>query len=415
MAGINSFLFFCLLVFKAWASVFLNPFFWVLVLFIFFQYRRLAHLEKSILGRGGGEGRRTASSILYGALGGLVGSLLLILAGISLTTAGINYLWLLAVLLMFLHPRFLCFSYAGGIVSVSSLLFGFPRVDVPNLMGLVAILHLVESFLIFLSGHKEAIPVSVRHPSGRTVGGFNFQKFWPIPVVALAIIPASFFPPGALFEMPDWWPLIKPALPPGADLEQFAYMLLPVIAGLGYSDLATSSFPEAKSRRAARDLAFYSLSLLGVAVLASHFSFLRIFVALLGPLGHEYVIRLGQKSEREEPPVFVAPGTGVMVLEVLPGSAAAKLGISRGSILLAVNKRRLFSSRDLEEALLAPGEYLEVEYLDRGKFYRRAFGPRVTSLGVVVVPEENDLPYFEYKEKDLFTLLGELLRGSWRR
>src|SRR5690606_41661119 len=94
--------------------------------------------------------------------------------------AGVGYARLVAIALMMVHPRFICSAYAGGILSVTHLLFGWPGLSVPAIMALVAVLHLVESLLILLHGPTGATPVYVRRPDGRVVGGFTMQKFWPI-------------------------------------------------------------------------------------------------------------------------------------------------------------------------------------------------------------------------------------------
>ena len=115
------------------------------------------------------------SSILYGLLGGLFGSVILLLVGLSLDNIGIVYLWPVAIFLFLFNPRFLCFAYAGGIIAVFSLflrsllpaypvlgeikvLAGIMEIHLPSLLALVGILHLTESLLIYLSGHRGASP-----------------------------------------------------------------------------------------------------------------------------------------------------------------------------------------------------------------------------------------------------------------
>ena len=132
--------------------------------------------------------------------------------GISINDLGILYLWVLAVLLMLINPRFLCFSYAGGLLALFSLFTGYPKLNIPALMGLVAVLHLVESALILASGHSGSLPVYVRNRFGRVVGAFNLQKFWPVP---LAIIAIGYIGP-QLPRMPGWWPLLGTGCPLGA-------------------------------------------------------------------------------------------------------------------------------------------------------------------------------------------------------
>ena len=98
-----------------------------------------------------------------------------------LSEAGLWYVWPLALLLMLMHPRYLCFSYAGGIMALSSLLFGWPELNVPAVISLVAVLHMVEAVLIRWHGHLNPSPVYLRTGEGEVVGGLNLQKFWPCP------------------------------------------------------------------------------------------------------------------------------------------------------------------------------------------------------------------------------------------
>ena len=100
----------------------------------------------------------------------------------------------------------------GGLLALVSLLFGFPEISVPQIMALVAILHMVESFLIFSSGHLGAVPAYIKGQGGRITGGFTLQKFWPIPLVALVVMAGGGVVEGGI-EMPGWWPLIKPGVP----------------------------------------------------------------------------------------------------------------------------------------------------------------------------------------------------------
>ncbi|MGE5406023.1 MAG: PDZ domain-containing protein, partial [Candidatus Saccharibacteria bacterium] len=164
--------------------------FWILyllaVLLVLWQYRRMQQITggpptsqvKLYL-------RPTIISALAGIIAGYVGSILLVVCGIDLGGSNFLLVFLLALCLMLIHPRFICFAYAGGILSICNILFGFPHLKVAQVMGLVAILHIVESILILLTGYLDPLPVYTSRPGSGTVGGFNLQKFWPIPLIAL--------------------------------------------------------------------------------------------------------------------------------------------------------------------------------------------------------------------------------------
>ncbi len=117
-----------------------------------------------------------------------MGSIVMVAVGVTLDNTGILYVWMIAIVLMLINPRYMCFSYAGGLLALASLAFGFPRIDVPALMAIVAILHLVESVLIFLNGCKHSIPVFMEDKTHGVVGAFNLVRFWPILIIMTAIM-----------------------------------------------------------------------------------------------------------------------------------------------------------------------------------------------------------------------------------
>src|SRR5699024_4737761 len=95
----------------------------------------------------------TVTALVYGIFGGFIATILFLAFGISVSDVGVAYLWVAAMVLMLFNPRFVCFAYAGGIVSLIALIMGYSQLNIAALMALVAILHLVEALLIFVDGH----------------------------------------------------------------------------------------------------------------------------------------------------------------------------------------------------------------------------------------------------------------------
>lgn len=372
----------------------------VVVALVAMQYRRSESARAAMFGvKTRRPWRDTINATLLGLVGGIGGSILIILAGLPFTMPT-DIFWLvllIAVLLMLINPRFICFAYAGGIISLASLFKLLPQVNIYQVLGLVAVLHMVESILIFFSGHLGAVPTFFGDASGRVVGGFTLQKFWPIPLVALTVAGYP-SPPELLNDIPQWWPLIKP----GAlgDHVPYGYALVSVVAGLGYGDLAIARSPWEKSRLSALYLALYSVTLFSLAVFAQYFSFLALVAALFSPLGHELVIYIGKKMELAGRPAFFPSGRGVRVLDVNPDSIAWNMGVRSGDVLLAVGGVPVRDRWSLKSALDSVTGSLEIEFL-RGhdNVYRRglAFRPGGGGglLGVLPVPAENEGGFVE--------------------
>ncbi|NLA12330.1 MAG: PDZ domain-containing protein [Firmicutes bacterium] len=340
------------------------PIFWLVVLLVYLQYRRVAGMEKKFFGRAlNPVGRQVAVSTGWGLLAGLLASLFMLLLGLSLSQIGLLYIWPVALLLLLIHPRFLCFSYAGGIVAFVTLALRhlvlpfFPllgehsliapllEIHIPALLALVGVLHLIESLLIYLSGHRGSTPLYFKLAGGEVVGAFSLQKFWPIPLVALlATVVLEAEVQGV--TMPDWWPLLKPTLELGPG-ESLQFMALPVLAALGYSDLALSSSPREKSIGTAAYLSLYSVVLIGLALAAELWPWLTLAGVLFAPLGHEAVIHLGNRRERSREPVYRSGTGAVPLMMVLPRSAASWAGLRSGDLIHRVNDAPVHSDLDL--------------------------------------------------------------------
>ncbi len=391
-----------------------EPMFWLVVLLVGMQYRRMNAMREHFYGvLLKPNWNEVATATLFGLAGGLLGSLVMVLIGVTLTGSGLIYIWPLALLLMLINARFICFAYAGGILALSRILFGFPQVNVSQVLALVAVLHMVESVLILFSGHLGAVPSFFRDRSGRVVGGFALQKFWPIPIAALAFVVGVDIPPGAV-DMPGWWPLIRPGV---EDADNIVYTLIPVVAALGYGDMAIAREPRQKSRLSAAYLAIYSLVLLLLAVLSDRSTLLGVLAALFSPLGHELVINIGRQLEMMDPPVYVPSPRGLMVLDVLPDSPAWKAGMRSGDIIVAVNGVPVRRRDDLSAVMYAVYPPLQVDFISgREKRYRREIVPRAGQeeyLGIVTVPEggEDD----RVMEVNTAGPLGRWWAGFWER
>lgn len=348
-----------------------SPLFLVVLLIIFFQYRKIGKLEKGVLGL-------NSKSIIYntivstgfGLLGGLVGSIIFIFLGTTINPEDFYYILPLALILSLFHSRFICFSYAGGIIALVSLIIGFPNVNISGILMVVGVLHLVESLLILIDGKTMRTPIFMER-DGQIIGGFVLNRFWPVPF--------TIFINGKI---------IYPAT---------------IIAILGYGDYALTNYPEKKSKETAGLLSIFSIILLIFASLSKNYEIFKYIGAIFSPLGHEFVIKLGNKREESGKYLFKPSLYGLKILDVLPNSIGKSMNLNSGDIIISLNGNRIYSNRDIEEVLVQKPKYIWMEVLSPEKKLTtkefQDYKNGINNLGIITVGDTNEYQYI-VKEAD---------------
>jgi hypothetical protein len=350
--------------FTTFALSLVMPIYWIVLFLVYLQYRRIVATEEKLYGRTINKvGRQMLLSVALGASGGFAASAILVFLGLSLEQIGLYFIWPVALLLLLINPRYLCFSYAGGIVAVLVLFFRhllvpvFPAlaensvvisllgIHIPALLVLIGLLHLVEAILIYVGGHWGSSPIYLKKESGEVVGAFTLQRFWPIPLVALLVAVVVQVDIVGV-SMPEWWPILQSTLQPGEG-QSLQYMVVPVAAGLGYADMALSSKPRERGAFSAKLLLLYSIVLLVAAVGAEYFPWLIVPGILIAPIGHELLIIHGKKKEDSRPPLYRQDQSGVALMMVLPDSVASEAGLQADDLILRVNGESVHDNREL--------------------------------------------------------------------
>ncbi|NLY77590.1 MAG: PDZ domain-containing protein [Tissierellia bacterium] len=343
-------------------STLLSPLFWIVACIVLFQYIKTGKMEKGILGQyKRSPFLNTISSIVFGLVGGILGSIVFIHYKVFISQSDFIFLLPLSLILSILHPRFICFSYAGGIVSLSSLILGWPNINVTGIMFVVGVLHLIESMLILLDGTSSRIPIFMEKDN-HIIGGFAMNRFWPVPFV--------------MFLQGKTNPMT-------------------LIAILGYGDLSLSSLPEKKARHTSILLFFFSIILIILSIKSQRDYTYKYLAAIFAPVAHEIIIALGRLNEERGKYIFKPSSKGLKILDTLPGSIGEKIGFKSGDILISINGRRIFSKEDVEEILYYRPRILWMDILDvkKGyisKEYKNSKGKGINSLGLIVISDTPD-------------------------
>ncbi|NLK43822.1 MAG: PDZ domain-containing protein [Tissierellia bacterium] len=329
-----------------------SPFFILVFSIICFQYYQISKMEKKYLGYKKSLLMKAIVSTFFGILGGIITTVAFLYLGVVAIPKDYLYILFVVIILSFFNPRFMCFSYGGGIVFLSSLILGFPKIEISQVMSVVAVLHIVESLLILVDGWRHKLPIYFESKN-RTVGGYMMNRFWPVPFVI-------FIGDG----------LIHP---------------ITLMAILSYGDYSISSFPKIKAAKTSFVLLIYSIILLYISKTVDNLFIAPIFALL----GHELIIFINKSKERKKQPIFIPLDKGVRVLEIIPGTIGHKVGIKIGDIILRINGVEINNEKDLEDFMMIDFNRLKIEYFNMksGLNTRNYYGKK-KPLGLIIVPRD---------------------------
>lgn len=321
--------------------ILMSPFFIVICIIIMLQYNRL---NKSPM-------NSTIASIILGTFGGIIATVSFIYLEVVINPKDFIYIYIIAVLLSFIDLRFVCISYGGSIITLSSLLFGYPAIEGNGIMVVIGVLHIIESILILLNGsnQKEA---AIFQQNGELVGGFNMNRFWPIPFVV--------FIGGEL---------IYP---------------ISLIAILVYGDYSITTYPRKKAIETSILLFLYSSILLFFTKNLTN----QIIAPLFALLGHELIIFTNKYMEEKGKGIFNNPLKGVRVLDVKTNGIAYKLGIRTGDIILSINQLDINGEIDIMDILSLESKSIDIKFFSLRKgIISKSYRGKNKTLGLVIVPK----------------------------
>lgn len=340
---------------RSLAYIFVDPYliFILVVLGIIFfvQNKKIVLMQKMIIGEAYNSPLDlTISQIVIGLFGGVIASLALIYTGIVFKeNSGIQALFILSIFLMFIKPRFVCFSYSGAILGFISIVVTYftgnsePvfHIDIMMLMSFVGILHIVEGILVGIDGHRGSIPV-FSNKDGHILGGYALKRSWVVPIaIFIAYSTNAVSGGGNEIGTPGWWPLIFNDYTLNI-ISTMVLTALPLFGVLGYSSITFTRKKNQKVISSGLFIAGFGILLILVAQIARFGLIGEILVVIFAPLSHEAMLKFQKKIEEKREHLFVSDN-GISVLEVVPYSVAYNMGIRVGDKIISIDDTKMES------------------------------------------------------------------------
>jgi hypothetical protein len=390
----------------------------ILGIIFYSKNRKLVAMQKMIIGEEVNSPLElTLSQIVLGILAGILASIMLSYLGVIFDeSSGIEFLFMISILLMFIKPRLVCFSYSGAILGVISLIFTYFNIqtsdgtvlfnlDIVMLMTFVGIMHIIEALLVMFDGSRGAVPV-FSNKQGKILGGYALSRYWILPVAIF--IAYKTVSQGALgtesIGTPDWWPILR--YDNVVNIIQSATLSLsPLFGVLGYTSVTFTRRKREKALSSGLFILIYGIVLALVAQLGSFGLAGKILVIIFAPLSHEGMLLLQRKIEEKRVPLFVSSEDGVAILDVVPYSKAHEIGLKAGDRIVSVNDKPINNEADIYTIIKESLNNLNLKIKNRAGEIKEFSLKQENNkrLGVVLVPKFVDMGKIVSFDNDKFS------------
>ncbi|OES46118.1 PDZ domain-containing protein [Domibacillus iocasae] len=253
---------------------------------------------------------------------------------------------------------------------------------------LTALLVIAEGVLIRKRGHQGTSPRLEISKRGQKTAVHLARRLWLVPV--FLPVPAS----RPLDSFADWWPII----PIGA--ESYYLVLFPFL--IGFSMTIRSTLPELAVQSTGRSVIFAGILALLIAAGSYWVWQLSAIAVLFAAVARIAITRRHYSYEKHRPYFFTTQPKGIMIVGVLPGALARKMGLVIGEIITKVNGIPVHTEPEFYKALQKNAAYCKLEVIGKNGQLRFVQGSIYENehheLGLLFAPEEK-----EYMDDSVFS------------
>jgi len=373
-----------------------QPFYYIFLIGVLLHYRRQGILERKLFNiRIYVYAGRVLRTVVTGIIAGLLISIVMAFIGIHIETEIIWCIGIILILLSLFRLRYAHLTMALAVLTIIYMvLLSFPswqptggigsfissirHIDLPGLLAISVLLQLIEALLFRMQALRFSSPVVIEGKRGKPVGAYAMEAFWPVPLWL-------FIPSVSGIVLP-WTPLH------GAQswIDGVSLTALPVM--IGCSVLTQTHLPQAKAQRIAKRLVQSGLIMVVFAALALWWAPIAIPAVIIAVILRECVMYFSRREETEQSPLFIRGLRGLKILDIIPYSPAAELGITAGESMYKVNGQLIHDPQSLHAALRINPAFCKLEVLNvegESKFLQRAiYAGDHHQLGMIFAPDD---------------------------
>ncbi|WP_272480018.1 PDZ domain-containing protein [Aquibacillus koreensis] len=335
---------------------------------------------------------------LISLISGIVLSVIVMVAGVSLSYPVILLLSIITILLSivgrftWLSAAYI-FSFTYIVLLVIRTFFtdyvpaawleDLQQVDFVSFTTLLGIFLVIEAIIMMRMRQNHTFPELVKGNRGKWVGQHRMKKITMIPFFTL-------IPGGPIVSFASWWPVFD------VNGTSYSLMLVPII--FGFEHVVKGTIPVKAFRTLGNAVLILGLITIGIAVTGYYLSVLTLVSAIIAILGREFISYRFRLNDQMKQAFFSPEPNGLLVLGVIPNTPGESLELMPGEKIMKVNGRVVTSEQAFYEALQANSAYCKLDIRDvRGelRFAQRAiYQGEHHELGILFAKEHyrnNDL------------------------
>lgn len=329
-----------------------------------------------------------------GLICGLIFSVITLLIGNIIPLAFV--LTVSAVTILFsiiLRPGLLSPAYTMGTGFFLIMLITMYQIEVPVFQNLFAqmdtaiipgaafltgLLLLAEGLLVFKNASQHTSPKLIRSKRGMNMGVHESKRLWMVPL--LFLIPAD------VLSVPfDFWPVV----PIGQST--FTFLFIPY--WIGFGSQIRSVHPSLGIKGQGKQVIW--LGVLVTLIGAAGFWFEPAVIVAMGIalIGRLLISMVHYYQDSGQTYYFSKNHSGIVILDIIPGTAAEKMKLKIGEVIKTVNGIPVQNEQQYYEALQKNRAFCRLEVIDdngENRFVSRAlYEGEHHELGIITFGNEN--------------------------
>lgn len=213
----------------------------------------------------------------------------------------------------------------------------------------------LEGRLVIRRGMEASSPGSEKTSRGLTAVFYKVKRLWLIPLLLVV--------PGDLLDayLPYW-----PQFQIGSS--EFSFILFPAV--IGFQHRARKTLPVHLYPALGKRIGLLGIAIIVLALFSYLWEPMAMAALLFGAAGRAAISIISSIQENKGNHAVAPQSTGVMIVDVLAGSPADKMGLVRGEIIRKVNGLTVTNESELYEAIQVNAAHCRLEVLDHNNELR---------------------------------------------